>query len=105
MSKALRWAALAAVPLAFCSCGILDGAQVEAALQAIAQMEADGVVTTEQAEALRQALEMNSGEPWYLQVGRIVGEVALALIGVRLWRGPAATLAERVARAASAKKT
>jgi len=105
MRKYLRWAALAAVPLAFCSCGILNGAELAAALQAIAQMEADGVVTTEQAEALRQALEMNTGEPWYLQVGRVVGEVALALIGVRLWRGPAATLAERVARVAAAKKT
>jgi len=105
MRKYLRWAALAAVPFAFCSCGILDGAELAAALQAIAQMEADGVVTTEQAEALRQALEMNTGEPWYLQVGRVVGEVALALIGVRLWRGPAATLAERVARVAAAKKT
>tara|TARA_S200002703_G_scaffold51608_3_gene44849 strand:- start:13653 stop:13970 length:318 start_codon:yes stop_codon:yes gene_type:complete len=104
MRNAFKWAALAAVPFAFCSCGLLDAAQVTAALQAIAQMEADGVVTPEQAEALRQALESNTGEPWYLQVGRVVGEVALALIGVRLWRGPAATITERLARAAAIKK-
>ena len=37
--------------------------------------------------------------------GKIVLEVGLAVAGVRLWRGPSASLAERAARVAARKAT
>ena len=97
----MRYLLLLPIPFLFCSCGIFDTGQMELALQVIEQMEIKGTVTAEQAEALRQALAANSGEPWYYQLGRVALEVALAVAGVRIWRGPAATAAERVARAAA----
>jgi hypothetical protein len=57
----------------------------------------------EQAEALRQAIMANTGEPWWMQLGRVALEVGLAVAGVRMWRGPAATTAERAARMAARK--
>tara|TARA_Y100001937_G_scaffold119149_1_gene174447 strand:+ start:163 stop:396 length:234 start_codon:yes stop_codon:yes gene_type:complete len=69
-------------------------------MQVIEQMEIKDTITAQQAEALRQALATNTGEPWYYQLGRVAIEVALAVAGVRIWRGPAAGAAERVARAA-----
>lgn len=101
MKTAFRWAALAAVPFVFCSCGIFDSGQVDLAMDVIAKMEEQGTVTATQAEALRQALASSTTDPWYYQVGRVVLEVALAVAGVRLWRGPAATTAERAARIAA----
>jgi Flp pilus assembly protein TadG len=94
------------IPLLFpflllCSCGVFDTGQVELAMQVISQMESAGTVTATQAAALREALAANTGDPWYFQVGRVVLEVALAIAGVRLWRGPAASAAERVARVAA----
>jgi len=100
MTNALRWAALAAVCLMLCSCGLFTNEQVEAALTVINSLAEDGKITGEQAEAMRQALMANTGEPWWMQGGKLVLEVALAIAGVRLWRGPSATAAERVARAA-----
>jgi len=64
-------------------------------------MQEQGTVTASQAEALREALLVNTGEPWYQQLGRLVLEVGLAVAGVRVWRGPSATRAERVARRTS----
>jgi len=84
-------------------CGVLSNEHIETARQIIDQMQAQGSVTAEQAEALRQALQANTGEPWYTQVGRVVLEVGLAVVGVRMWRGPAATAAERVARLTASK--
>jgi hypothetical protein len=84
-------------------CGILSNEHVETASRIIEQMQAQGSVTAEQAEALRQALQANTGEPWYTQLGRVVLEVGLAVVGVRMWRGPSATTAERVARLTAPK--
>lgn len=84
-------------------CGVLSNEHIETARQIIDQMQAQGSVTAEQAEALRQALQANTGEPWYTQVGRVVLEVGLAVVGVRMWRGPSATAAERVARLTASK--
>ena len=84
--------------MALCSCGLFSSEQVQAALDIINQMEAQNTVTAAQAEALREALVTNTGEPWYMQAGRLVLEVGMAVLGVRMWRGPSATLAERVAR-------
>lgn len=97
----MRYLLLLPLSLLFCSCGLLDSGQVELAMQVIQQMEIKGTITAEQAEALRQALAVSSGEPWYMQAGRIALEVALAVAGVRLWRGPTATATERIARAAA----
>jgi len=94
--------ALCCFPLV--SCGLLGPDHTELALQAIAQMQTEGVVTAEQAEALRQALLANvPGAEWWIDLVRIVIEVGLAVAGVRLWRGPSATAAERIARAAAKK--
>ena len=103
MKNAIRWAALAAVCLTLCSCGLFSAEQVQAALEIINQMEAQNTVTAAQAEALREALVANTGDPWYMQIGRLALEVGMAVLGVRVWRGPSATVAERVARASSAK--
>lgn len=102
MKNAILWAALVAVCLAFCSCGLFGGEAAQAALEIINQMEAQNAVTGAQAETLREALAglASSGEPWYLQIGRLGLEVGMALLGVRLWRGPSATPAERVVRRA-----
>jgi len=101
MRNAIRWAALAVVCLTLCSCGLFTNEQVEAAIEIINQMQEQGTVTASQAEALREALLVNTGEPWYQQLGRLVLEVGLAVAGVRVWRGPSATRAERVARRTS----
>lgn len=78
---------------------------MEIALQAINQMHSEGVVTLEQAEALRQALMSQAPTTdWWIDAVRILIEVGLAVAGVRVWRGPAATAAERVARAAAKAK-
>jgi len=99
MRTLIRCAALAAVCLTFCSCGLFTSEQVQAALEIIDQMEQQNTVTAAQAEALREALMASStGEPWYMQIGRVLLEVGMAVLGVRLWRGPAATVAERIAR-------
>jgi len=99
--KAL-YSALAASTI-LCGCGALGAEHLETARQIIDQMREQGSVTPEQAEALRQALQANTGEPWYMQIGRVVLEVGLAVAGVRMWRGPSATVAERAARIAAAK--
>ena len=98
MKNVVKWAALAAVGLTLCSCGLFTNEQIEAAITVINRLAEDGKITGEQAEAMRQALMTNTGEPWYMQIGRVVLEVGLAVAGVRLWRGPTATAAERVAR-------
>ena len=105
MKNAIRWAALAAVSLTLCSCGIFSAEQVQAAMDIIDQMESQNTVTAAQADALREALLTNTGEAWYMQAGRIVLEVGMAVLGVRVWRGPSATLAERVARRATPAKS
>jgi len=71
---------------------------VQAALDIINQMEQQNTVTSAQAEALREALLTNTGDPWYMQLGRVALEVGMAVLGVRMWRGPSATAAERIAR-------
>ena len=86
------------------SCGILNPDQVQGVLEVVNSMQNQGSITAEQADALRQALLENSGEPWWQQVGRVVLEVGLAVAGVRLWRGPSASPAERVARIAAKAK-
>lgn len=101
MKNAIKWAALAAVLLSLCSCGLFTNEQIEAAITVINKLAEDGKITAEQAEAMRQALMTNTGEPWYMQLGKIVLEVGLAVVGVRMWRGPSATIAERVARRAA----
>jgi len=103
MRNAIRWAALAAVCLTLCSCGLFTNEQVEAAISVINKLAEDGKITGEQAEAMRQALLANTGEPWYMQIGKMVLEIGLAVAGVRMWRGPSATAAERVARLTAGK--
>lgn len=97
----MRYLYLLPITFLFCSCGIFDSGQVEAAMQVISQMEAEGTVSVNQAAALREALMTNTGEPWYIQAGKMVLEIGLAVAGVRMWRGPAATAAERIARKAA----
>lgn len=86
------------------SCGLLTFEQAQSVAAVVNEMEQAGSVTAEQAEALRQALYANTGEPWWMQVGKVVLEVGLAVAGVRLWRGPAASTAERAARIAAGAK-
>jgi len=81
-------------------CGLLTFEQAQSVAAVVNEMEQAGSVTAEQAEALRQALYSNTGEPWWQQIGRIALEVGLAVAGVRWWRGPVATPAERAARLA-----
>jgi len=83
------------------SCGIFTPDQVQGIVEVIDKIETQGGLTAMQAEALRTAVMANTGEPWYLQIGRVVLEVGLAVAGVRLWRGPAAAPAERIARIAA----
>lgn len=85
------------------SCGIFTPEQVSGITDVINQIETQGGLTSMQAEALRQAVMANTGEPWWMQLGKIALEVGLAVAGVRLWRGPAATTAERAARIAAGK--
>jgi len=89
--------------LLLAGCGILDAGQVQAVTDVVNQLEANQAITMEQADALRQAILTNTGEPWWLQFGKVVLEVGLAIAGVRLWRGPSASVAERAARVAARK--
>lgn len=94
---------LLCLPLA--GCGLLGPDHTDLALQTISRMLDEGVVTAEQAEALRQALLSTAGPEWWMSLVQVAIEVGLAVIGVRIWRGPAATTAERIARAAASSKT
>lgn len=85
------------------SCGVLDAGQMQAVTDVVNQLEASQAITMEQAEALRQAIITNTGEPWWMQLGKIALEVGLAVAGVRMWRGPSASAAERAARLAARK--
>tara|TARA_R110000824_G_scaffold212753_1_gene399086 strand:+ start:125 stop:418 length:294 start_codon:yes stop_codon:yes gene_type:complete len=96
----MRYLYLVPICLLFASCGIFSSGQVEAALTIINEMQTQGTVSASQAEALREALMMDTGEPWYLQAGKMILEIGLAVAGVRMWRGPSATVAERLARRA-----
>jgi len=89
--------------LLLAGCGLLDAGQVQAVTDVVNQLEASQAITMEQAEALRQAVLSGAGEPWWMQLGKIALEVGLAVAGVRLWRGPSASLAERAARVAARK--
>ena len=89
--------------LLLAGCGLLDAGQVQAVTDVVNQLEANQAITMEQADALRQAILTNTGEPWWLQLGKVVLEVGLAVAGVRLWRGPSASVAERAARVAARK--
>jgi len=89
--------------LLLAGCGVLDPELVQSSVGVIDQLEANQAITMEQAEALRQAIMANTGEPWWMQLGRVALEVGLAVAGVRMWRGPAATTAERAARMAARK--
>jgi hypothetical protein len=91
--------------LLFAGCGLLDAGQVQAVNDVVNQLEANQAITMEQADALRQALLANTGEPWWMQLGKIALEVGLAVAGVRLWRGPSASVAERAARVAARKSS
>jgi hypothetical protein len=103
MKKRAKWAAAAAVLMAMTSCGMLNSEQTQAAIEIVNEMAQRGSMTAEQAEALVQALMSNSGEPWWQQILRVAVEVGLAVAGVRIWRGPAAGVAERAARLAAKK--
>lgn len=100
----MRSTTIIIVCLLLTSCGIFTADQVQGIVEVIDAIEAQGGLTPMQAEALRTAVMANTGEPWYLQIGRVVLEVGLAVAGVRLWRGPAAAPAERVARIAARAK-
>lgn len=89
--------------LLFAGCGLLDAGQVQAVTDVVNHLEANQAITMEQADALRQAILTNTGEPWWMQLGKIVLEVGLAVAGVRMWRGPSASAAERAARLAARK--
>ena len=89
--------------LLLAGCGLLDAGQVQAVTDVVNHLEANQAITMEQADALRQAILTNTGEPWWMQLGKIVLEVGLAVAGVRMWRGPSASAAERAARLAARK--
>ena len=91
--------------LLLAGCGILNAGQVQAVTDVVNQLEANQAITMEQADALRQAILTNTGEPWWMQLGKVVLEVGLAVAGVRLWRGPSASVAERAARVAARKSS
>jgi hypothetical protein len=94
----MRWFWMLLAASLLTGCGVLPPDVVNSAVDVVNQLEAGSSITHEQAEALRQAILANTGEPWYYQVGRLALEVTLALAGVRLWRGPSATMPERLAR-------
>lgn len=98
----MRWILMALVAMSLTSCGLFSSEQIQAAVEIIDQMEQQQSISSIQAEALRQALLAHTGEPWYWQVGRMALEVGLAITGVRMWRGPSASLMERRARKAAA---
>jgi len=50
--------------LLLAGCGILDAGQVQAVTDVVNQLEANQAITMEQADALRQAILTNTGEPW-----------------------------------------
>jgi len=99
----MRWLYMLGAATLLTGCGILDAGQVQAVTDVVNQLEANQAITMEQAEALRQAILTNTGDPWWLQLGEVVLEVGLAVAGVRLWRGPSASVAERAARVAARK--
>jgi hypothetical protein len=99
----MRWLYMLGAATLLTGCGILDAGQVQAVTDVVNQLEANQAITMEQAEALRQAILANTGDPWWLQLGKVVLEVGLAVAGVRLWRGPSASVAERAARVAARK--
>jgi len=89
--------------LLLAGCGLFSPEQATGIVEVIDAIELQGGLTAIQAEALRQAVLQNSGEPWWQQLTLGILEIALAVAGVRWIRGPAATPAERAARIAARK--
>jgi hypothetical protein len=94
----MRWLFMFLGAALLTGCGVLPADVVSSAVDVVNQLESASSITPEQADALRQAVSANTGEPWYYQVGRLALEVTLAITGVRIWRGPSATSVERIAR-------
>ena len=87
MRSWLSWSALVAIALLTASCGLLDPQQQQTALQVVDQMLTNGVVTPEQAEALRQAILSGGQMHFWEQAATAVIGAGMAYLGVRIQRG------------------
>lgn len=72
----------------------LGGCVSQAAIQALEQMRAAGTITDAQYEALLGGLQQAAAWQWVENLTTL----ALAIVGVRVWRGPSAPPTERALR-------
>lgn len=79
----MRYILIAAVGMLCAACGLLDPQQQQTALQVVDQMLAQGTITAEQAEALRQAILSGGQVAWWEQAATVVLGAGLAWLGVR----------------------
>jgi hypothetical protein len=86
--------------LTLTSCGLLSPEQQTTALQTVDAMLTQGTITSQQAEALRQAILGGGQSAWWHQVGQIVLGAAMGYLGVQAAPGRAASVAARKATAA-----
>lgn len=81
----MRWLVASAVLLLLPGC---QGAGYEAFYAVVSDLQRQGVVTPEQAQALIQALQQAAGGIDWGELALSVGSsIVFALTGVRLWRG------------------
>lgn len=78
-----KWALAALLCLSLTACGLLNPHQQAEALQVIEQMRANGTITAEQFEALRQTILDGGQASFWQQVGTILASAGLAWLGVR----------------------
>jgi len=82
------------------SCGLLSPEQQQTALSTVDAMLTQGTISSQQAEALRQAIISGGQTAWWHQLAQIVLGAAMGYIGVQAAPGRAATVAARKATAA-----
>ena len=86
--------------LLLAGCGMLSPDQQSTALDVIEQMLAQGTITPEQYEGLRQSILAGGTGAWWQQIAEVAVAAGLAYVGVRLQRGPP-TRTENVAKKAA----
>lgn len=107
----MRWLSIVVAGVLLASCAFLDPHTQSTALRAIDNMLAQGAITPEQHEALRQAILDGGSLSWWQMLGNVALAIGGAYLGIQVAparlltkRGAAAVVAQQVAQAARSEE-